>query len=518
MATYVHRTANGLPLNFYDHQWQIGIYASKADKLVIEKSSKVGVSEYLIARLFGEAKAGRNGMYVLPDQPVRNRFVTSRIDKAIRQTAEYNANMSKNKKDVDSKTLKTMYGREWSFIGARNPDTFYEFNSAINIYDEYDKCNILSLETATDRTLGAEKDRWIKAGNPTIEGYGIDGALNDSTYQVWMIKCGHCNEHQELDFFNQFVIQEDSNEYALRDKSIDLTQEPTADAVGYCSKCDRSIDRLGKGQWIKKYPDKLIEGFHVTRLFGSIARNRPVIIEDFKKLLDCAGDASLMQWFWNNRLGRPYAADGAKLTTALLSECVLADYLMPNITIGTPAVGGVDVGSKLHCTSSIIKDGNRVKNSIESLPLDMEALELWIKRNNIRYGVIDALPETKFTKDFVKRNRGWYRCFYGAKDDKSLALNINHKERQINVGRTETLDASLAGYSRHERFVPKNFLTIDNGDFVKQMVAPTRVYDDRRQVFVWDEGNQADHYRHADNYENIAFDLFYGAGKNVSVS
>lgn len=492
-----------------------------ADKIVVLKSSKVGVSEWLLCDVFIQAKNGLNGMYILPDQPIRNRFVSSRVDKVIGNTAEYSANVSINKKEVHAKSLKTIYGKTWAFVGANNPATFYEFNSDINIYDEYDKCNPLSLETATDRTLGSKRDRWRKVGNPTISGYGIDDEYEKSCQYVWHIKCSHCYKWQSLDWFTNFVNQEDDNVYTLKDKSIVLSSplNDGDDALGYCRHCHKTINRLGKGKWIAKYPDREVKGYHVNRLFGSISRDRNTIREDFQKMLDCTGNLSLMQWFYNNRLGIPYEADGSKITEALLAECVRSDYVMPNkIDKGEAVVAGADVGGKIHITASkVLPDGRREKVCICSVPLNMEAFEAVIHKYNIRYGIIDALPETKFVKDFIKRNRGWYRCYYGRTDDTNISININHKEKKVNVGRTETLDASLAQYLNHNMVLPKSFMSIDNGDFVKQMVAPTRIYDDKTQRFKWDEGNKADHYRHADNYENIAFDTFYNARKNVKV-
>jgi len=514
LATYVHRTAEGRMLSFDDNQWQQKLYMENADKIVIMKSSKLGISEWLIADLFIQAKLGLNGMYILPDQPIRNRFISSRVDKIIGNTPEYLSNVVTKKKDVNAKSLKTIYGKTWAFVGANNPATFYEFNYDINIYDEYDKCNPISLETATDRTLGSKRDRWRKVGNPTISGYGISDEYEKSCQYRWLVKCWRCCEWQEMDWFTHFVNQEDSNVFTLKDKSDKLDK----DAKGYCIKCGKAMDRLGHGKWIAKYPDREIKGYHATRLFVSIARDRLTVREDFAKMQDCLGDPSLMQWFYNNRLGVPYEADGSKLTEALLAECVGADYVMPSSVKDGTVIGGADIGAKIHLQASKIVDGKRQKVCIESFPLNMELFEQKCKQYNITRGVVDALPETKFVKDFIKRNPGWYRCFYGKQDNPNISLNINHKERKVNVGRTESLDASMAAHINHDLLIPKNFMSIDGGDYAKQMIASTRVYEEKSERFIWDEGNKADHHRHADNYENIAFDIFIGSGKNVSVS
>ena len=513
LGNYVHRTADNAVLNFYDNEWQQKLYMENADKAVVMKASKTGVSEWLLCDVFTQAKMGRSGMYILPDQPIRNRFVTSRVDKIIGNTVEYRNNVSKNKKEVDSKSLKTIYGKDWAFVGANNPGTFYEFNSDVNIYDEFDKCNVLSLETATDRTLGSEEDRWRKVGNPTIAGFGIDDEFEKSCQYIWHIKCTHCGEWQSLDWFVNFVNQEDDNVYTLKDKTV-LLSSPVNDgddALGYCRHCDKPIDRLSKGEWIAKYLEREIKGYHATRLFASIARNRNTIREDFDKMKDCLGNLTLMQWFYNNRLGISYEADGSKITEALLSECVLSDYVMPD-HCKEISVGGADVGTKIHITASVLlPDGRRKKVCICSIPLNMELFEGVIKKYNMRRGVIDALPEQGFVKEFLARNKGWKRCFYGKKDETNIRLKVTPKEKKVNVDRTESLDSALALYVNHDKILPRNVMSIDNGDFAKQMVAPTRVYDDKTQRFIW-VTKKADHYRHADNYENIAYQVMRGGG------
>jgi len=520
LANYYHRTAENTMLNFADNKWQQKLYMEDADRIVVMKSSKVGISEWLICDMFTQAKLGLNGMYVLPDQPIRNRFISSRIDRVIGNTGEYNANVVTKKKDVNAKGLKTIYNKTWAFVGANNPDTFYEFNSDINIYDEYDKCNQLSLETATDRTLGSSCDRWRKVGNPTISGYGISEELDKSCQYTWHLKCWRCNKWQPLGWFTHFVDQEDNNVYRLKDSSVPCVENPDVgdDAKGYCIKCGKPIDRLGHGNWVDKHLDRDIKGFHVMRLFGSVARNRNVIREDFKKMIDCVGNLSLMQWFYNNRLGIPYEADGSKITEALLSECVQADYVMPDkVAEGKGySIGGADIGAKIHIQASLpLPDGRRKKVCICTVPLNMEAFEAVIKKYRIAHGVVDALPETDFVKRFLQRNRGWARCFYGQRENPNLSIDYIPKEKKVKAGRTETLDASLLQYLTHNMILPKNFMSIDGGNYVKQMIMPTRIYDEKTERFIWTKGE--DHYRHADNYENIAFDIFRAGGINIRV-
>ena len=80
--------------------------------------------------------------------------------------------------------------------------------------------------------------------------------------------------------------------------------------------------------------------------------------------------------------------------------------------------------------------------------------------------------------------------------------------------RTASLDATLAAYLEGRVDLPMNFQSIDGGDFVKHMLASTRVFDEKKERYEWREGDQADHYMHAENYERIAGTM-YGGGSLV---
>ena len=110
-------------------------------------------------------------------------------------------------------------------------------------------------------------------------------------------------------------------------------------------------------------------------------------------------------------------------------------------------------------------------------------------------------------------------CYYGTSDDpkaeredtkKGKAKKDIHTTRTIRVNRTESLDATHGEYLAGLVELPIDILTVDKGDYLAQMMAPTRLEVEKRPgliVYEWQEKGKPDHYRHSDNYAKIAADM-----------
>jgi len=486
--------------------------------MVIPKASKIGVTEMLFLMLFAWGIQGKNGMYVLPTDPVRNRLVSTRIDPIIGATPLYRKNCRNSRKAVDSRSLKTIFRGNWNFVGSRSPDNFYEFDADVLIFDEYNKCNPGNIGLAMDRIGAAENQTWRKVGNPSISDYGIDAEYKNSDMRHWMLKCPHCNQWQYLDWFTHFVRQDDNGEWLFRDTShsplVSGVKKSRSDPNPVCSSCSGTLDRLAPGEWVPEYRDRPIRGYIVDRLFGApgndFDKERPIIQETMGYWKEAQGNPTLLQIFYNNRLALNFEAAGSKLTMAILSAC-RADYTMPPNTMINPEddkdipniVAGVDVGGRLHLHISIYSNNKRRKIFIGTAR-DWDDLHQICERYHIRRGVIDALPQTHSAEKWCREHRGWYRAFYSKTDSADILVNVNHANRTIHVNRTASLDESYAAYINKQVEIPKDWRHADGGDFVKQMLASTRVFDEEKFKYIWDEGAQADHHFHADNYERIA--------------
>jgi len=397
--------------------------------------------------------------------------------------------------------MKEICGTNVVFASSNVRTDFYEFPANWITIDEYDLCVQENLIYAVDR-LGADAEggRTRKFGNPTIAGSGIDKQFINSDQKFWFVRCNKCTHPQVLSWFGHFV--DDGTPPKLKNKQ----------GNPICEKCGKPFDRTGQGEWVAKYPDNPISGYAISKLFAD-RRSGAVnpILDMFSAYVDAQGNATMLQRFWNNDLGEPYEAEGSKITDAMLAACATGSPFPANAKAD---IGGCDVGGVHHLHASKVVDGKRVKvfaGTVSGFP----ELERVVRDLEISVGVIDAMPETHSTREFCRNNPGWIACYYN--DLSKKKGKPDYKERTIVVGRTETLDASYQDYAMGKVVLPVAFRSIDGGDFLAQMTAPTRIYDEAKNKFVWDEGSRPDHHRHADNYEKIASGLYHSGGSLISV-
>ena len=89
----------------------------------------------------------------------------------------------------------------------------------------------------------------------------------------------------------------------------------------------------------------------------------------------------------------------------------------------------------------------------------------------------------------------------------------------VKAHRTQSLDDSHSSWLRGESRLFRSAASVP--DYYDQMCTPTRVFERKGETdsgrFVWREGAQADHYRHADNYSYLAMKIVQSVGEAVLV-
>lgn len=498
LAVFHHRTTRGGVCDFVSRSWLIDIYRDKSHAIVIKKASQIGISDFLLCAMFDHARRGQAGLYVLPTDKIVYEFTPRRIDRLIERVPFYGDHCKQLAKHSDTKSQKTIFGVDWNIVGSNVITNFYEKPVDVIIIDELNKCNLENLAYAKDR-VGAAVEEWsYKVSNPTFSGVGIDAEYEASDKRQWFVRCLHCNEQQTLDWFVNVVRQEESGSWTP--KSLVSCGSPESDGeIGVvCRHCEKPLNRLTDGEWVAEFPDRKISGYQVNKVFAD-GRSGPRMRELFDEFLMAMTNPTLKQRFYNNVLGVCYDAEGSRISDVMLEQC-MADYSMPVSGEGT--IAGVDVGGRLHLHVSKLEDGVRRKIFVGTVR-DFDELSFKCKQYGVVRGVMDAMPETHAAKQFAFAHPGWLMCSYYP-SDKVIDLKIDYANRTVSVDRTQSLDASFADYAEKRVHLPREWRSLDNGDFVKQMKAPTRVFDEDRQRYVWDEGSLADHHRHADNYESIA--------------
>jgi hypothetical protein len=514
LAIYHHVGAKGEQLDFANRPWLIQLYRDKSSYIVVKKAAQVGVTTWALCTMFAEAMQGHPGIYIMPTDRIVYEFTPRRIDRVIERVPLYAGHCAHGRKHSNTKTQKTLFGTDWSIVGSNVVTNFFERPVDVLIYDELDKCHQHNLEYAIDR-IGASTNPVIrKLSTPTVERFGIDDEYDKSDQKIWMLKCSHCNHWQELDWFRNIVdVQKDDH----RPQPYHTGRDGTIRAV--CAKCHKVLDGTTKGRWVAKYPDRSISGYHISKLFADV-RPTKVLNDLYDRFISAQGNPTKEQRFYNSDLGLPYTAKGSKITDNLLMSCVDLDYAeLPMKAENT--VCGVDIGNQLHVHISRIENGKRRKVFI-GVVTDYNELHNLAVRYGVRLGVMDAGPEIHEPRRFVRSHPGWYLCRYN-KDDRVGGtgyddIKVDHVARSISANRTETLDASFQDYLDRRVILPKNYRSIDNGDFAKQMTIPTRIKQERPDGtfrHIWTKGE--DHHRHADNYEAIAARLYAGHSGFITV-
>jgi len=509
LAAYVHLTVRGNPLRFDNRPWAIDIYKDDADCMVIPKGSQIGISEFMRVRLFGYQKAGLSVMYIMPNENIRNRFVSNAIDPLINKVPEYKRATANADKAVHSKGLKTIYGRVCAFVGSNSPENFYEMPVDVLLFDEIDLCNQANLTYAYDRLGAAERRRWIKVGNPTVTGRGISDEYELSDKRQWHVQCPHCNERQPLDWFVNFVRQEDDGSWFL------LEDSGGGDSLPLCRRCHKVIDRLADGEWVAEHPGRPVHGYHVSRLFAAPGNDhkgppRCIVRETFDDWILAQGNPTKLQRFFNNILGVPFAASGTKITEGMIADCV-ADYGLPMDSVDGVNVAGCDTGGDLHLRIHNLCDGKeRLVHAEVIRGGDYNTLALRCAQFHVDTGVIDAQGDLNMTRRFVEDHGEWLMCYYNkGADSVKEDVTVDYKTQSVRVNRTESIDDFFGAHARGRMEYPSNFRVFDGGELLRHMVAPTRIYKEATTVgtdgrYIWDEGSLPDHYFHAGNYAHIA--------------
>ena len=495
LALYHHRTHKNKPLTFENHYYLKQIYLDQSDDICIMKSTQNGISEFLIVYATSELLQKRAVFYVLPTHELMYRFVSNRWEKSYIYSQFYRALSQQSKhelgKHFETKALKDIGGGVISFAGSQSEVPFTEFPADVLIIDEKDSCNQDHIAMGRERLDHSDVRRVITVGNPTITRYGIHEDYLESDQKLWVIKCSNCNKHIFPDFFMHIVEEVEDNVFIIRDSERDLNSPD--DIRPICHHCNKPFDRFVNGEHVPKYTDRRKSGYQISKLYSGTSRLQDLI----KNFNDGLVNDFKMERFYNADLGVPYISKGAKITRDMLNS-VVSDYNMPSHMKSGVCIMGVDVGGVIHVRIDQVLPDKTRRAVFIGVVHELQDLFDLCERFPVKAAVIDALPETRLSKSFSMTLPYAFRCFFGGEKKDS----VNIKDKVVTVDRTQAFDVVKENYLLKRVSIPKNASSI-NG-YYDQMMASTRVYDDKRDRYKWDEGTADDHYMLAEVYMSIA--------------
>jgi len=479
-----HRTHTGAPFGFVGYEYLRGIARDTSDEIVIQKGSQCGASELFIVFSISGAILPRIVMYVLPTFELKNMFVKTRVNPCIGFNPLYQQLVADADEKNESLSIKSFGKGMIIYVGTGTSVSFISHRVDWLIIDDVDRCDQDNLKLAPSRLSASEHKRVIQAGNPTVQNYGISGLYADSDRRLWHIRCQHCGKWVAPDFFRNVVRQEGAGLYVV----VDPDYEEGADRVRMLCGCGQPLQ--GVGEWVAERPRVKRAGYQISKLFST----KDTIYDLLTRFNAAQENDTAMQVFYNMDLGLPYTASGAKLTPAVLDECI-GDYLCTGGS-GEHTVAGVDVGKVLNIFICQPLERLRVvyAGTVEN-PADVIAL---FKSFQVRCGVIDSMPETRMARQIAQSYRGVYLARFGV-FQQTLQVQYPTKgkthsgrmETIVSVDRTAILDETKEMFTLQRFELPKNARSIPG--LYDQLCASTRIFDDRTKTFRWVETGP-DHY------------------------
>jgi len=431
----------GKRVSFQDHRYQIEPLCIEAPQITIKKATQGGWTQiflWLAFHLLRFKRAPQGVIYMLPSRGRAYKISQSRVQTIIE---ENEIAIGRHMKRTNNVLLKRM-GHAWLYIlwGTLNINIqkLDRESEALSgdpadavMVDESDLMNQEAIGKAKQRTAHSALKWMRQLANPTVPGFGIDKAYEDSDKRVWMTRCQACNEHTSLDREFPDCLRPDENGIIQR----------------VCIRCGRPVD-VNLGEWVPEHPSRSAD--HVGYWWSQLVSTTV----SAKSILDAYRDPSTMapgmtlSDVYRKILGRAHVAAKDKLTSDQVLACC-RDYAVV-VASTVPTAIGMDVG----------KD---VLYMVAVHPLEAKALRLigawefrgehcWDLANamakalNAHTQVVDGMAETFAARKYQKKGTGY--VFLAQYNDKISGYNYNMGSGVVSAKRTELLDQThwLATY------------------------------------------------------------------------
>jgi len=516
-ASLHHRTHRGHQLTFQARPWLEALYKDNTPHKIVQKSTQIGITEYLIAQAFYFSEQKFSGLYVLPSREGMFTFVANRVDRNVLHSPRYTALLQEGV-GSDSRALKHLGGGGIKFVGSNSVSSFIEYPADYVLLDEYDRCNHENIQLAYDRLKATFDDREpvkIEVSTPTLPDWGINNKFNLSNMMTWQVTCPHCGENQAPDWFEN-VVERVGNDWFLMDKTWE--ESFTRDVGMFCRSCgDPWTDKQRakatmEGAFEAQNPNSKLRGYHLHRLLDTSVKLSTL----WKDFHEARGDSTAMQIFYNSDLGLAYKPSGSGIGVMDLDLC-RRDYHMPDgLSKGDDQGGGyygtvtagVDVGKQSLYVRISYYPSNTRRAAFIGRVAEFEELPPLFARYGVTTAVIDLNPETRKVRELQLKTPILYACqFSPGEKGKPFELRIDRKARLITVDRTQVIDRMVAGFQLHQDVLPIDVRSADNGAYYKHMQQPIRIEREAKgqRYSIWTErASGKDDYFLSEVYDVLA--------------
>ena len=482
---------DGRPFSLAGHEYQRDMFTENAPRQVFLKGAQIGVTSVQMIRTLHGLISGRypqGALYLFPSLGDVQDFSRGRFNPLIGD----NENIARYVQDTDTMGIKRIGGAMLYMRGARATSKaggFKRSSTALKsvpadrlVLDERDEMADDMVDLARERLSHSEVKEEVHLSTPTIPDYGVDKMFQRSDQRHWFIRCHKCGGDTclELEFPGC------------------LHELPDGRVIRLCQRCRDNEIFPRDGQWVALYPDKAIDmvGWRISQLNSLFVEPGEIL-----RLYRDPPNGNLTE-IMNSKLAAAHiAAENRLVFSEIISLC--GDKPISMEESGSCFLGA-DIGNLIHCVISRVNPEKGVQIVYIGAFPEWSELDRLMRRFNVSRAVIDALPETRLSREFAKRHLGKvYCCFYSEHQRGGYAWN--EREQTVTANRTESMDASHHAIASGKVFLPSQSETVH--EFARQCTNVARVLQTELETgavrFVYVKTGP-DHYRHALNYETMA--------------
>lgn len=506
------------------HPWLREMHDCEDPEIVGQKAAQMGYTETLLNKTFFNIDIkGNSVLYVLPaSKPDAADFSSARFDPALE--------MSTHLKTLFSETKNVQHKRAGSanlFVrGSRSRSQLKSVPASFAAIDEFDEMDQSNVALIPERASGQLEKQMMYISTATIPKYGINKKFEASNQQHFFFKSPFLGGDKTFIELTEdcLVITSDDAESPDLKKSY-IKCPVTKKEIPH----DQKRFHLKDGIWQPTKGNCNITGFYVNQLYSSTVQPWELAQSKLRGLSNPADE----QEYYNSKMGLCHIVEGARVTDENL-DASYGEYR----TVFEPKrkyqnhfiTMGIDVGKWLHF---VIKQWF-IDDSIKTNDISLKTTSRIIRADKVKdfselgnlmldysvnYAVIDANPERRKAFEFAQEWAGYVKlCFY-AKGVTARQINIHSeegKEHCISVDRTSWLDVTLARYRSGKIKLPFDIST----EFKDHIKALVRIYEkdaDGNPIGRYVNGDNDDHFAHADNYAEIALPMAVSLQNNRNI-
>lgn len=510
-------TYAGQPYSYHDHEFQESILSDTSVDVVVVKCSQVGLSEVGVRMALALVNVLRpyTVAYTLPTAHFAGTFTKTRIDPVIEGSKAMRGNIHKTNDNTEVK----QFGDSFLYVrGAASSNAPISIPVDHLIHDEVDFSDQEVLGQYVSRLTHSKWRRTTKISTPTLPGFGIHKAFQETRRHYNMCKCHHCGHWFMPDYYKHVKIPGYTG-HLLEITKTTLAKVRYQEAALHCPSCGAvpSLQKEHREMVCENPSENLLgAGYQVTPF------DAPNIIQ-IPYLIAASTKYDRIQDFVNFNLGLAAEDNEATLTRADFDNV----FVQADAPEGVVYVMGVDVGNTYHFAIGAVDAwGGIFTVHTEAVPMKIARQRYAELKSQYRVvcTVIDSMPHAETVMTLQEQDVNLYAAVY-MRSKSLLTHNVVEKiaeaekgkdyVRQVNINRSKALD----GYMEYIR---EGHLHIKDSEAKDEIIAHhmsmkrVKVYDpdSGELAFSWQKTDGVDHFHHTFLYMWMASKI-KGVGKSL---